>query len=164
MRSATASRRRNFSADTSARAVPSWASGAQAASKGAPAAGHGPHGAGRPQRGQRGAASQGSARRQERQSGSPDTASARPHARHAGGIGALFVALISPVDRLAEQLFVMHMVQHLLIVDVAAILLTLGLTKVILRPVTRRVQRIEERAGVLAHPGTALVFYVAGMW
>ena len=86
----------------------------------------------------------------------PAAASGWRLASFAGGIGALFVALISPVDRLAEQLFVMHMVQHLLIVDVAAILLTLGLTKVILRPVTRRVQRIEERAGVLAHPGTAL--------
>ena len=79
----------------------------------------------------------------------------------AAGVGALFVALISPVDRLGEQLFLMHMVQHLLIVDVAAILLILGLTKVILRPVTRRIQRIEQAAGPLAHPVTALVLYVA---
>jgi len=58
----------------------------------------------------------------------------------------------------------MHMIQHLLIVDVAAILLTLGLTKVLLRPVTRRIQRIEQAAGPLGHPATALVLYVAGMW
>jgi putative membrane protein len=85
-------------------------------------------------------------------------------AAFAGGLGALFVALISPVDRLGEQLFLMHMVQHLLIVDLAAILLTLGLTKVILRPATRRIQRLETRAGALAHPVTALVLYVTGMW
>ena len=46
-----------------------------------------------------------------------------------GGVLALFVALISPVDRLGEQLASMHMVQHLLVADVAAILLTLGLTR-----------------------------------
>ena len=94
----------------------------------------------------------------------PSAASGWRFTSFAAGIGALFVALISPVDRLGEQLFVMHMIQHLLIVDVAAILLTLGLTKVILRPVTRRIQRIERAVGPLAHPGTALVLYVAGMW
>ena len=80
------------------------------------------------------------------------------------GLLAVFIALISPVDRLGEQLFVMHMVQHLLVVDVAAILMTLGLTRVLLRPVTRRVQRLERAAGPLAHPAAAVVLYVAGMW
>jgi putative membrane protein len=80
------------------------------------------------------------------------------------GLFAVAVALVSPVDRLGEQLFVMHMVQHLLVVDVAAILTTLGLTRVLLRPVTRRVQRLERAAGPLAHPATAVVLYVAGMW
>jgi cytochrome c oxidase assembly factor CtaG len=94
----------------------------------------------------------------------PSAASGWRLTSFAAGIGALFVALISPVDRLGEQLFVMHMVQHLLIVDLAAILLTLGLTKVILRPVTRRIQRLERAAGPLGHPATALVLYVAGMW
>ncbi len=80
------------------------------------------------------------------------------------GLLALFVALVSPIDRLGEQLFVMHMVQHLLVVDVAAILMTLGLTRVLLRPVTRRVQRLERAVGPLAHPVTAVILYVAGMW
>jgi cytochrome c oxidase assembly factor CtaG len=56
------------------------------------------------------------------------------------------------------------MVQHLLVVDVSAILLILGLTRVVLRPVTRRVQRVERAAGPLAHPVTAVALYVAGMW
>jgi len=43
------------------------------------------------------------------------------------GLATMFVALVSPVDRLGEDLFVMHMTQHLLIVDFAAILLILGL-------------------------------------
>jgi len=40
----------------------------------------------------------------------------------------------------------------------------LGLTRVLLLPVTRRVQRLERAAGPLAHPATAVVLYVAGMW
>jgi len=40
----------------------------------------------------------------------------------------------------------------------------LGLTKVLLRPVTRRVQRLERAAGPLAHPFFAILLYVAVMW
>jgi cytochrome c oxidase assembly factor CtaG len=81
-----------------------------------------------------------------------------------GGLLALFVALISPVDRLAEQAFTMHMVQHVLLLDIAPIGLICGLTKVILRPVTHRLQRLEERAGILGHPIFAVALYVAMMW
>ena len=80
-----------------------------------------------------------------------------------GGVALLVAALISPIDRLGEQLFLMHMVQHLLILDLAAILLIVGLTRVILRPVTRRIQRLERAAGPLAHPAFAVLLYVAGM-
>ena len=59
----------------------------------------------------------------------------------------VLVALVSPVDRLAEQLFFMHMVQHLLLLDLAPILVLLGLTRVILRPLTRRLMRLERRPG-----------------
>jgi cytochrome c oxidase assembly factor CtaG len=75
----------------------------------------------------------------------------------------VLVALCSPVDRLAEQLFFMHMVQHLLLLDLAPILVLLGQTKVILRPLTRRLMRIEQAAGALAHPVFAIVLYVAVM-
>lgn len=80
-----------------------------------------------------------------------------------GGLGLLLAALVSPIDRLGEQLFVMHMVQHLLVLDVASILLIVGLTRVILRPVTRRVQALERAAGPLATPAFAVCAYVAGM-
>src|SRR5918994_352274 len=65
------------------------------------------------------------------------------------GILALFVALVSPVDRLGEQFATAHMVQHLLLADVVPILFTVALTKWILRPVTRHVHRIERAAGPL---------------
>jgi putative membrane protein len=80
------------------------------------------------------------------------------------GLLALGIALISPVDRLAEQAFTMHMVQHVLLLDLAPIGLICGLTKIMLRPVTRRLQVVERKAGFLAHPVFAVVAYVAVMW
>jgi putative membrane protein len=80
------------------------------------------------------------------------------------GVLCLFIALISPVDELGEQLASIHMVQHLLIADLAPICLTLGLTKWILRPATRRIHRIERAAGPFGHPAFGVVAYVGGMW
>ena len=82
----------------------------------------------------------------------------------AAGLLALIAALISPIDRLGEQSFAMHMVQHILLLDIVPILLIVSLTKVILRPATRRLQRLERAAGPLAHPAAAVVLYVAVMW
>jgi putative membrane protein len=80
------------------------------------------------------------------------------------GMALVLVALVSPVDRLAEQLFFMHMTQHLLLLDLAPILVLLGLTKVILRPATRRLVRVERAVGPLAHPVFAIGLYVVVMW
>ena len=76
----------------------------------------------------------------------------------------LVAALMSPIDRLGEQAFVMHMAQHMLLLDVAPVLLIVALTKVILRPATRRLSRLERAAGPLAHPFFAVFLYVAVMW
>jgi putative membrane protein len=80
------------------------------------------------------------------------------------GIAVLALALMSPIDALADDLLTMHMVQHLLLLDVAPILLILGLTKVLLRPVTRRLQTTERRAGFVATPVFAVLLYIAVMW
>jgi len=80
------------------------------------------------------------------------------------GLACVLIALISPVDRLAEQVLTMHMIQHLLLLDLAPVLCLLGLTRLMLRPVTRRVQPVERRAGVLGHPLFAAVLYVGTMW
>jgi putative membrane protein len=82
----------------------------------------------------------------------------------AGGLLAILVALVSPVDRLGEQLMVMHMLQHILLLDIAPILMILGLSKVLLRPATRRLQAIERRAGYLGHPVFAVLAYAGFMW
>src|SRR5947209_8764804 len=82
----------------------------------------------------------------------------------AGGLLAILAALVSPIDGLGEQLLVMHMLQHILLLDIAPILLILGLTKVLLRPVTRRLHAIEQKAGYLAHPAFAVIAYAGLMW
>jgi putative membrane protein len=81
-----------------------------------------------------------------------------------GSLLCTLIALVSPVDALADQLFLMHMVQHMLLLDVVPILAILGFTKVILRPVTRSVQELEQRAGGLASPAFAVVLYVGVIW
>lgn len=81
----------------------------------------------------------------------------------AAALLAAAAALISPIDRLGEQVLTMHMVQHLLLLDVAPILGILGLTRVILRPATRRFMAIERAAGPLGHPVFAALFYIATM-
>ena len=56
------------------------------------------------------------------------------------------------------------MVQHLLFADIVPILLICAFTRTLLRPVTRRVQRIEQAVGPLAHPVFGVVAYVGAMW
>jgi cytochrome c oxidase assembly factor CtaG len=82
----------------------------------------------------------------------------------AGSLLIALLALVSPVDALADDLFFMHMVQHMLLLDLVPILAILGLTKVMLRPVTRSVSDLERRAGPLAHPAFAVLLYVAVIW
>ena len=48
------------------------------------------------------------------------------------------------------------MVQHLLLADLAPILLLLGLSRAFLRPAVRRLRPLEEALGPLAHPAAAL--------
>ena len=80
------------------------------------------------------------------------------------GLLLLAAALISPVDALGEQAFAMHMTQHVVLLDLAPICLMLGMTKVLLRPATRRLQALERAAGPLGHPVFAVCLYVFVMW
>jgi cytochrome c oxidase assembly factor CtaG len=96
--------------------------------------------------------------------------------REAGGRGAgwpqalaftasillLMAAVLSPIDRLGEDyLFSAHMVQHILLGDLAPLLLLLALSRVIMRPATRRLTRLERRMGRLASPITFIVAWLA---
>jgi putative membrane protein len=102
--------------------------------------------------------------RQVRASGSTRGASWGRLAAWLGGVLCIAIALISPIDTLADQVFAMHMVQHVLLLDFAPILLILGLTKVLMRPVARTVLDLERALGPIATPVFAIVFYVGVMW
>jgi len=80
------------------------------------------------------------------------------------GALVLVVAQGNPIDELGDYLFAMHMVQHVLLLDVMPLLLLFGLNRVIMRPITRRVQWIEQRLGWFASPIFGIVLYTLGMW
>lgn len=83
----------------------------------------------------------------------------------AGGMLALLVALISPVEGLGEDyLFSMHMLQHMLLGDIAPLLLLLSLSRVIMRPATRRLIRVERALGPFAFPLTGLLSWLVLMY
>ena len=83
----------------------------------------------------------------------------------AGAVLALLGALASPLDGLgADYLFSAHMAQHVLLGDVAPLLLLLSLSRVIMRPATRRLQRVERALGPLAHPLTGLALWLGLMY
>lgn len=74
----------------------------------------------------------------------------------------LAAGLLSPVAALGEEhLFSMHMVQHVLLGDLAPLFLLLALSRVIMRPATRRLVAIERRLGRLAHPAVFLAGWLA---
>jgi putative membrane protein len=78
---------------------------------------------------------------------------------------ALLAALISPLDGLGEEyLFSAHMVQHVLLGDIAPLFLLLSLSRVIMRPATRRFASIERALGPLASPWTGLVLWLGLMY
>jgi cytochrome c oxidase assembly factor CtaG len=83
----------------------------------------------------------------------------------AGGMLAILIALVSPLDGLGEDyLFSAHMVQHVLLGDIAPLLILLGLSRVILRPATRRLNSIERKLGPLASPAAGLVTWLVLMY
>jgi len=72
----------------------------------------------------------------------------------------LLLAVASPLDGLGEDyLFSAHMLQHVLLGDIAPVLLLLSLSRVIMRPATRRLMRVERALGPFASPWTGI-----GLW
>jgi putative membrane protein len=107
------------------------------------------------------------AREEAAERGRPRSAAAGPLQALAfgGAMLALLGALVSPIDGLGDDyLFSAHMVQHLLLGDIAPLLVLLALTRVILRPVTRRLMRLERALGPLASPATGIVLWLALMY
>jgi len=76
---------------------------------------------------------------------------------------ALAVAVASPIDRIGEErLFSIHMVQHVLIGDLAPLLAVLGLSGPLLRPVLA-IRPLRRLRG-LAHPLIALPLWAVDLY
>jgi putative membrane protein len=73
----------------------------------------------------------------------------------AGGLLVFVAALVPPLGPLSQQLLVAHMVEHLMIGDIAPLLIVLGLTGPLLIPLLR--VRAISRLRVLTHPVVAIV-------
>lgn len=80
----------------------------------------------------------------------------------AAGLIVLVAALSGPVATLSDRLFSIHMVEHLLVGDVAALLLVLGLTGPLLAPVLRI--RTLDRLRVLGHPLVAVPLWALDLY
>jgi cytochrome c oxidase assembly factor CtaG len=80
----------------------------------------------------------------------------------ASGLLVIALALITPLSDLADELVIAHMIEHLLIGDVASLLLVLGLTGPLLQPILAI--RFFDRLRILCHPLVALPIWAINMF
>ncbi len=78
------------------------------------------------------------------------------------GLLLIAIALFSPIGHIAEELVIAHMVEHLLIGDVASLLIVLGLTKSLLQPILAI--RLFNRLQVLTHPAVAFPLWALNFY
>ena len=78
-----------------------------------------------------------------------------------GGLVLMVLALVSPLGSISDELFLAHMAEHLLLADVGALLLVLGLTGPLLAPILKRAGWLRFLGNPLvALPLWAIDFYV----
>jgi cytochrome c oxidase assembly factor CtaG len=80
----------------------------------------------------------------------------------AGGLLMIVVALFSPLAHISEELVIAHMVEHLLLGDLATLLLVLGLTGPLLQPILAI--PAFDRLRVLAHPLVAFPLWAINFY
>jgi cytochrome c oxidase assembly factor CtaG len=92
------------------------------------------------------------------------TPRAVPGITQASFYGGLFLIVITltMTGRISDELFAAHMAEHLLIGDVATLLLVLGLTGPVLAPVLR--VKAFDRLRVLAHPAVAFPVWAVNLY
>jgi putative membrane protein len=79
------------------------------------------------------------------------------------GIGLSVLALNSPIDSLGEEhFFFIHMLQHVIIGDLAPLCFVLGMTGPLLRPVLA--WRVADKLRVLTHPFVALPLWALDLY
>jgi putative membrane protein len=80
----------------------------------------------------------------------------------AAGLLLIVAALFSPIGHISEELVIAHMVEHLMLGDLATLLLVLGLTGPLLQPVLAI--RVFDRLRVLAHPLVAFPLWAVNFY
>jgi putative membrane protein len=93
--------------------------------------------------------------------GTPRAVPAVRQASFYGGL-VLIVAALTLTGSLSGELFAAHMAEHLVIADLGALLLVLGLTGPVLAPVLRI--RLFDRLRVLAHPAVAFPLWALDLY
>jgi putative membrane protein len=78
------------------------------------------------------------------------------------GIVLILASLVSPLAHIGGELLSAHMAQHLVMADIGALLIVLGLTGPVLQPLLRL--RVVDRLRVLAHPAVALPLWIADLY
>src|SRR3954469_1329443 len=78
------------------------------------------------------------------------------------GIFLIFAALVSPLAHLGGELIEAHMAQHLVMADLGALLIVLGLTGPLLQPLLAHPTL--QRLRVLTHPAVALPLWIADLY
>ena len=78
------------------------------------------------------------------------------------GVALIVLTIASPVAHIADELFWVHMAEHLLIAEVAALLIVLGLTGPVLAPLLRI--RALGWMRVLTHPAVALPLWALDLF
>jgi putative membrane protein len=102
------------------------------------------------------------ARRVRTLAGTPRAVPGLRQASFYSGVALIALVLVSPLATLAEELFWAHMVEHLVIADLGALLLVLGLTGPVLAPILRI--GLFDRLRVLAHPLVALPLWAIDLY
>jgi cytochrome c oxidase assembly factor CtaG len=80
----------------------------------------------------------------------------------AGGLLTMAIALVSPVAHIGEELVIAHMVEHLLLGDLATLLLVLGLTGPLLQPILAI--PVFDRLRILTHPLVAFPLWALNFY
>ncbi len=80
----------------------------------------------------------------------------------AAGLLTMAVALVSPIAHIAEELVIAHMVEHLLLGDIATLLLVLGLTGPLLQPILAI--PVFDKLRILAHPLVAFPLWALNFY
>ena len=79
-----------------------------------------------------------------------------------GGLLTIAIALFSPIGHIADELVIAHMVEHLMIGDLAALLLVLGLTRSLLQPILAI--PVFNRLQILVHPAVAFPLWALNFY